>query len=365
MKKKIIIVASGTGGHVVPALTIADLLLKKEYSISWFGTKKGIENRLIKNRNIQIHHISSSGIRGKNFFNIIKGLINFIGSFFQSFIILIKEKPIFIIGFGGYISTSVSLAAFILRLPVYAHESNSVPGTANKINHYISKKTFETFPGTFKKSLKVVHTGNPIKEAFSDVEMPEKKYQHHEKDCNILIFGGSQGAKFFNDKIPSCLNHFKDIVNVIHITGTNNKDAVTASYKDHDIESEVIEFSYEIEKLYNWADLIISRSGSMTLSEIAISGRASILIPYLYSTDNHQFINAKYLETNKAAIIIEENKSFSIKLNQVLDNLLHNKQELYNMAENVKSLFPLNSSDIILDNIKELDEEHNNSASQK
>ena len=363
MKKKIIIVASGTGGHVVPALTIADLLLKKEYSISWFGTKKGIENRLIKNRNIQIHHIRSSGIRGKNFFNIIKGLINFIGSFFHSLIILVQEKPIFIIGFGGYISTSVSLAAFILRLPVYAHESNSVPGTANKINHYISKKTFETFPGTFKKSLKVVHTGNPIKEAFSDVEMPEKKYQHHEKDCNILIFGGSQGAKFFNDKIPSCLNYFKDIVNVIHITGTNNKDAVTASYKDHDIESEVIEFSYEIEKLYNWADLIISRSGSMTLSEIAISGRASILIPYLYSTDNHQFINAKYLETNKAAIIIEENKSFSIKFNQVLDNLLHNKQELYNMAENVKSLFPPNSSDIILGNIKELDEEHNNSAS--
>jgi len=244
MKKKIIIVASGTGGHVVPALTIADLLLKKEYSIAWFGTKTGIENRLIKNRNIQIHHINSSGIRGKNFFNIIKGLINFIGSFFQSLIFLVKEKPIFIIGFGGYISTSVSLAAFILRLPVYAHESNSVPGTANKINHYISKKTFETFPGTFKKSSKVVHTGNPIKDTFKDIEKPETKYRRREKGCNILIFGGSQGAKFFNDTIPACLHHFKDIVNVIHITGTKNKESVTVYYKDYDIESEVIEFSY-------------------------------------------------------------------------------------------------------------------------
>ena len=365
MRKKIIIVASGTGGHVIPALTITDLLLKREYSVAWFGTKRGIENKLIKNKDIKLHHINSSGIRGKNLLNIIKGLINFVGSFFQSLIILVKEKPIFIIGFGGYISTSVSLAASVLRLPVYVHEANSIPGTANKINHYISKKTFETFPGTFKKSSKVIHTGNPIKDTFNNIEKPEIKYRLNEKGCNILIFGGSQGAQFFNDKIPSCLYDFKDIINVIHITGSNNKDNVSKAYEDYDIESEVIEFSYDIEKLYNWADLIISRSGSMTLSEIAYSGRASILVPYLYSADNHQFINAKYLERNNAAIIIEENKNFTEKFNLVIDNLVHNKQELYNMADNVKSLFPINSSDIILDNIKELDEKHNNSASER
>ena len=365
MKNKIIIVASGTGGHVIPALAIADLLYKKKYSITWFGTKNGIENRLIKNNNIGICHINSSGIRGKNLFNTIVGLINFIRSFFQSFKVLVQEKPLFIIGFGGYISTSVSLAAYFLRLPVYVHESNSIAGTANKMNHYISKKTFETFPGTFKKNKKVIHSGNPIKTSFSNIENPDIKYLSNEKNCNILIFGGSQGAKFFNDSMPSCLSDFKDIINVVHISGSINIDNVTNAYNDHNIKSQVIDFSYDIEKFFNWSDLIISRSGSMTLSEIAISGRASILVPYIYSTDNHQYINAKYLERHNAALIIEENNDFSENIHQALEGLIHNKQEMYNMAKNVKCLFPSNSSDIILENIKELDEKYNNATSQK
>jgi len=273
-----------------------------------------------------------------------------------------KEKPLFIIGFGGYISTSASLAAFFLRIPVYVHESNSIAGTANKINHFISKKTFETFPGTFQNSQKVIHSGNPIKDVFKNIENTEKKYSFDKKEINILIFGGSQGAKFFNEMIPPCLSQFKDRINIVHICGLKNKDSVVNSYSNYNINAEVIEFSYNIENFYNWADLIISRSGSMTLSEIAISGRASILIPYLYATDNHQFTNAKYLENNKSAIVIEENKDFSENLYQTLSELIHNQQDMYNMALNVKSLFPSNSSDIILKNIKELNEKYNNSA---
>ena len=365
MTKKIIIVASGTGGHVIPALTIAEILLEKKYSITWFGTKHGIENKLIKNELIKICHINSSGIRGKNIISKIRGLFNFIRSFFHSLIILNREKPIVVIGFGGYVSTSVSLAAFLIRIPVYVHESNSVAGTANKINHIISSKTFETFPGTFKKNYKVVCSGNPIKRAFENIENSNTKYSQDKKRCNILIFGGSQGAKFFNDMIPPCLNDFKNIINVTHICGSNNKALVQNSYRSYGIKCEIIEFSYNIENSYDWADLIISRSGSMTLSEISISGRASILVPFSYSTDNHQYINAKYLESNEAAIIIEENERFSENLYKVINNLVHNKQEMYNMAVNVKSLFPSNASDIILANIKELNEKYNNSASEE
>ena len=365
MTKKIIIVASGTGGHVVPALVIAESLIKKDYSITWLGTKKGIENKLVKNKLIKICHINSSGIRGKDFFNIIKGLFNFILSFFHVVVILIREKPLFIIGFGGYISTSASVAAYVLRLPVYVHESNSIAGTANKINHFISKKTFETFPDTFKTSNKIIHAGNPIKEAFNKIETADRKYARDKKECNILIFGGSQGAKFFNETIPPCLHTFKDKINVIHISGYTNKDSIINAYKNHNIKSEVIDFSYNMETLYDWSDLIISRSGSMTLSEIAISGRASILVPYLYAVDNHQYFNAKYFESNGAAIIIEQNKDFSDNLYQSLRDLINNKKDMYSMAINVKSLLPLNSSDIILRNIEELNEKHDNSASKE
>ena len=129
------------------------------------------------------------------------------------------------------------------------------------------------------------------------------------------------------------------------------------------ITHEVIEFSYEMNKLYDWADIIISRAGSMTLSEISASGRASILIPYQYATDNHQFINAKYLEDNNASVVIEENEKFNDKLSTTLKHLIHNISDVRTMAINVKSLFPEDSSDIILENIPELHEKYDNSAS--
>ena len=116
-------------------------------------------------------------------------------------------------------------------------------------------------------------------------------------------------------------------------------------------------------RLYDWADIIISRAGSMTLSEISASGRASILIPYRYATDNHQFINAKYLEDNNASVVIEENEKFNDKLSSTLKHLIHNISDMQTMAINVKSLFPEDSSDIILENISELHEKYDNSAS--
>ena len=135
------------------------------------------------------------------------------------------------------------------------------------------------------------------------------------------------------------------------------------SYKHLNIDHEVIEFSFEMNKLYDWADLVISRSGSMTLSEISASGRASILIPYQYATDNHQFINAKYLENNNASIIIQENDKFNDKFSATLSYLVCNVLEIETMAINAKSLFPDDSSDIILDNISELHEKYDNSTS--
>ena len=363
MTKKILIAASGTGGHVIPALNIVERLLDTNYKITWIGTKKGIENKLVNNEIIKLEHISSSGIRGKSFFGKVKGLFNFIKAFFQCYIIIRKEKPIFILGFGGYISTSASLSSFFCRVPVYVHEANSIPGTANKINHMISKKTFETFPDTFSNNNKIILSGNPIKSLFKDIEHPKYKYLKKTNVSNILIFGGSQGAMFFNENIPISLTELSTNLNIKHLCGLNNKISLQKKYKQLNITHEVIEFSYEMNRLYDWADIIISRAGSMTLSEISASGRASILIPYQYATDNHQFINAKYLEDNNASVVIEENEKFNDKLSNTLKHLIHNISDVQTMAINVKSLFPEDSSDIILENISELHEKYDNSAS--
>ncbi len=363
MTRKILIVATGTGGHVIPALNIAEKLIDNNYEIIWIGTKKGIENRLIDDENIELRHIDSTGIRGKNIVGKVLGLFNFIRAFFQCYMIIKKEKPIFMFGFGGYISTSVSLASFLCRVPVYVHESNSVPGTANKINHIVSKKTFETFPNTFSLNEKIILSGNPLKTAFKNIDHPNSKYSTKTSISNILIFGGSQGAIFFNNNIPSSLTDLSKKLKVKHICGLNNKTLLEKLYKSLNIDHEVIEFSYEMNKLYDWADIVISRAGSMTLSEISASGRASILIPYKYATDNHQLINAKYLEDNNASVVIEENGEFNNKLSTTISYLIENISVVHNMAINVKSLFPEDSSDIILDNITELHEKYNNTTS--
>ena len=134
MKKNILIVASGTGGHVIPAKNISEKLAQRGYSVTWIGTKSGIENLILKDESYKIIYINSTGIRGKRIWEIIKGLTNTVRSIFHSLLIIKREKPIFVLGFGGYITVPVSIAAFIMRVPVYVHESNSVPGTANKIN---------------------------------------------------------------------------------------------------------------------------------------------------------------------------------------------------------------------------------------
>ena len=363
MTRKILIVASGTGGHVIPALNIAEKLISINYKITWIGTRKGIENKLVTNEDINLKYINSTGIRGKSFIGKVIGLLNFIRAFFQCYILIRKEKPIFLLGFGGYISTSASLASFFCRVPVYVHESNSVPGTANQVNHVVSKKTFETFPNTFSKNNKIILSGNPLKSVFKDIEHPKYKYSNRTNISNILIFGGSQGAMYFNENIPICLSQLPYKLKVKHICGLNNKLFLEKSYKRFKIDHEVIEFSFEMNKLYDWADLVISRSGSMTLSEISACGRASILIPYQYATDNHQFHNANYLKNNNASVIIEENDKFDDKLSNTLSHLISNVPVVRSMAINAKSLFPEDSSDIILDNISELHEKYDNSTS--
>ncbi len=365
MKKNVLIIASGTGGHVIPAKNISQKLIKMGYEVTWVGTRFGIENKLLADENIKIRHVHSSGIRGMSVIKTIRGILNLLTSFFQSLIIIYKEKPLFVFGFGGYITVPVSIAAYVMRIPVYAHESNSIPGTANKINNLISSLTFQTFPKTFLPRSKIILSGNPIKDSFLKIIDPQTKYSEKKNILNILVFGGSQGAKFLNYNIPKCLSRFPGKFEITHITGKNDTEVVKTQYDDYGLSAKVLNFSNEMEKLYDWSDIIISRAGSMTVSEISKSGRAAILVPFLHATDNHQYFNAKYLEENKAAIIIEEDKNFISKLSNNLSEFYKNQDLLCELAMNGKNLFPNDSNAIIISKISELNEELNNTTSKE
>ena len=173
--KIIAILASGTGGHIYPALCISEEYIKRGYKILWIGTPNGLESKIIDNENIIIEKISSQGIRGKTMIKKLISIVNLFKSIYQSIAIFRRYRPKMVLGFGGYVSVSSSFSAFILSIPVIVHEQNAVAGTANKINYFFAKRVYETFPLSFNKNhRKIIHTGNPVRPSFRMLTKPEQ-----------------------------------------------------------------------------------------------------------------------------------------------------------------------------------------------
>ena len=354
--KFISILASGTGGHVYPAHTVATEFVKRGYKILWIGTKKGIENKIIKHESIILKHISSTGIRGKPILQKIVGILSLFKSIFEVFLLMREYRPKLTIGFGGYVSVPGSIISYFFRIPVVIHEQNSIAGTANKINYFFAKKTFETFPNSFSKfSEKIVHSGNPIREVFLNLEKPEEKYKSHNSYLNILALGGSQGSAFFNECLPFAFSHFHNKnISITHLSGVSNAKLVEDRYKKYKINATVSEFTEDIDVLYDWANLIICRSGATTLSEISKIGRAIILVPFPHATDNHQFYNASYLANQSACILIEQSDAFVESFVNTINIVLNDQKRMYTLSKNIQKVFPKDTISIIVDQSIEL-----------
>ena len=350
-KKFISILASGTGGHVYPAYTVAMEFIEKGYEIIWIGTEKGIENKVVNSDSIIIENISSTGIRGKPFFKKIIGILYLFKSIFEAYKIIKKYKPKLTIGFGGYVSLPGVIISYLFRIPVIIHEQNSIAGTANKINYLFSKKVFETFPDSFNKSNeKIIHSGNPIRKVFLGLEKPEDKYLSQKSFLNILILGGSQGSTFFNTTLPFVFSYFHNQnILIKHLSGIDNLKQVGERYKKYGINATVFEYAENIDTLYDWANLIICRSGSTTLSEISKIGRAVILVPFPYATDNHQFYNASYLANQSACILIEQGDSFVENFVNTINIVLNDQKRMYTLSKNIQDIFPIDAERIIIE----------------
>ena len=347
--KIIAILASGTGGHVYPAYTIAQEYIALGYKVLWIGTKHGLENKVIDNTSITIEHISSQGIRGKSLLKKIISLFNFMRSIYESIILIRKYQPSLTLGFGGYVSVAPSIASFILSIPVILHEQNATAGTANKVNYYLAKRVYETFPLSFKKnSNKIMHTGNLIRTSFNQVTKPKEKYIDNKTCINILVMGGSQGASFLNNTMPFAFSHFHlNNISIKHISGPSHSKSVIDKYKKYSINAEVLTYSNSIEELYDWSDLVICRAGSTSISELAKVGRAVLLVPFPHATDNHQFINASYLAKNSAAILLEEKVEFIENFITSVNILLNDQKRMYTLSKNIQEIFPSDSINII------------------
>ena len=337
MSKKILIMAGGTGGHIFPALAIAKELESKGAVIEWLGGKNGMESTLVPNHGYRFNGVYTSGLRGKNPATLFKAFFLLSFGLIQIILVFIRFRPNKVIGMGGYTSGVGGIVSKIFFTPLIIHEQNTIPGTTNKLLSKIAQKCFQAFDNTFHKDINAITTGNPILFTPNSKSTPDLVK-------NILILGGSLGAKKINQTIPT----IKAPLNIWHQTGKEHLEEVKTLYADT-VHSEVkIEaFIDNMAEAYAWADLVICRAGAMTVSELIASKTIAILVPFPYAIDNHQTINAEHLSKNGAGIVIQE-ASFS---GEIIDQelLKLDSIKLHKMTKKLELLSVPNPEKIIAD----------------
>lgn len=345
MVKHILIAAGGTGGHVYPALAVADYLREQDIKITWVGTEKGLEHRIVPAAGIPLEIISISGLRGKGLLNLFFVPLKLVLAIAQVIKIFIKVKPDAVLGMGGFVSGPCGLAAFILRKPLYLHEQNAVPGLTNKVLRYLATTTMQAFPNSFKNK-NVIAMGNPIRKDISEITNPEERMSVRDDNIRLLIIGGSLGAQALNENVPQALSELPTNLqaNVWHQTGKNKLDTTVKTYKKLNIEAKVTEFIEDMAEAYAWADLVICRAGALTISELANAGVAAILVPYPHAVDDHQTANAAYLTNVDAAIVISQEQLIP-KLKESITELLQaGRTKLIEMAKAARELSKPNAT---------------------
>ena len=329
--------AGGTGGHVFPALAVADELRSRGVDVTWLGTRRGLEADVIPKADIPISYINVSGLRGNGLLGWIIAPLKLLYALWQGLNVMWKVKPRAVLGMGGFVTGPGGIAAWLTRKPLLVHEQNGISGMTNRLLVPFAAVVMEAFPHSIAPG-KAIHTGNPVRKNISRLFEAGDKERQLNDPLHILVVGGSLGAKALNDVVPEALSSIPADKRPIvwHQTGKKNIDEAQANYEKSGVEANVVAFIDDMAEAYRWADLVICRAGAMTIAELAIAGVASILVPYPYAVDDHQTANAKYLTDKQAAILVQQ-KDFTVEaLRKMLADLTAN--QLQQMAKAARSL---------------------------
>ena len=348
--------AGGTGGHVFPALAVALSLLEKGWQVSWLGTQKGLEGRVIPEQGIEIDWLSVAGVRGKGGLAKITAALLLFKACSQAWKILRQRKPDVVLGMGGFVAGPGGLMAKLLGIPLVIHEQNRVPGTTNRWLARMANQVLEAFPGSFDNKLNARFTGNPLRKQFVEYAVDANK-SAPTANLNILVVGGSQGAQVLNEVVPEALaewerihsriNSLPQTSNALHIKhqcGAVMQSQVESQYQALGLKAEVNAFIEDMVSAYQWADLVICRSGAMTVSEVAATGIPAIFIPLPNAIDNHQWANARYLTDAGSGLILMQKDLNATTLAEHITKLLKQWEV---MSKTAKQCARLDATEIV------------------
>lgn len=334
MNRRIVIMAGGTGGHVFPALAVAEEMRERGWQVSWLGTQKGLESRVVPGHGIDIDWLSVAGMRGKGLLSKLLSVFRLLQACIQARRFLRQRQPDVVLGMGGFVAGPGGLMAKWLGIPLVIHEQNRVPGTTNRwLVKLAASKVLEAFPGSFPAATGAIFTGNPLRKAFQSIAEKSAWTPQASRALRILVLGGSQGAKVLNDNVPEALAGLPNL-DIKHQTGTAMQADVNHRYQSLGINAEVLAFIDDMATAYQWADLIVCRAGAMTVSEVAACGLPAIFVPLLHAIDDHQTANARFLTDTGAALLLPQPELNATNLRKLINQAMTSLPSMSLAAKN-------------------------------
>ncbi|RKF15884.1 undecaprenyldiphospho-muramoylpentapeptide beta-N-acetylglucosaminyltransferase [Alginatibacterium sediminis] len=339
---RLLVMAGGTGGHVFPGIAVAKELLAQGWEVTWLGTRDRMEAQLVPQHGFDIDFIDIQGVRGNGLVRRLAAPFKIVRAVVQAIGIIRRLRPDVVIGMGGFASGPGGVAARLLGIPLVLHEQNAAAGLTNKLLAKIAQCKLQAFPGALPESERTFTVGNPVRSEITAV--PEYVARPaNPLAINILVVGGSLGARVFNTGFAAIVDQMSELtLEIKHQSGRGNADMCLQSYQqllssDQLEHIEVMEFCDDMAAAYAWADVIVCRAGALTVSEVAAAGRCAIFVPYPYAVDDHQTQNAQYLVSEQAAYLVADSDFGPESLSPIF-SLLSQPEHRLNMARKTRAL---------------------------
>ena len=354
--KHLIIAAAGTGGHVMPGLAVAEEMKKRGWTVSWIGTPVGMESRLVGQRNIEFDALDFTGMRGKGIKHMFTGALKLVKACFAAKALVEKRQASAMFSTGGYIAVPAAFGARSKNKPLIM--MNCDAGSLMSVRAVMpwAQAVMCGFDGecAHRAGSKAIVSGNPGREDILALPEPQQRYAARTGKLNLLVFGGSLGAKVLNETVPAAIAKFplEERPIVTHQCGKNAVEDVKALYAKYGVEAQVISFIDDMASAYNKADVVVCRAGATTVSELTAGGIPAILVPFVVSTTQHQLGNARYMQDEGAGILLEQKDLTPDSLYEKLRSLT--REDLLTMADKARSLAKRGAAKTVADTIERL-----------
>ncbi|KPF68510.1 UDP-diphospho-muramoylpentapeptide beta-N-acetylglucosaminyltransferase [beta proteobacterium AAP99] len=353
--KHLIVMAAGTGGHIMPGLAVAREMQQRGWTVSWLGTSHGMENRLVPPSGLPMDTITFSGLRGKGVLHTLTGGLRLLAAFWSCLRILLKRKPQAVLGMGGYVCFPGGMMASLLGKPLVLMNADAALLLSNKALLPVADRVTFGFSGGPADSTKgAVVTGNPVRKEIADLREPAERFAGRSGPLRLLVVGGSLGAKVLNDTVVKALKLMPESERpiVTHQTGTSHEVGVRADYEAAGVGAEVRAFIDDMAAELARCDLIVCRAGAVTVSELCAAGVPSVLVPLVVSTTSHQRDNAEWMARHGAAIHLPQTELSAESLARMLGSL--DRAKLQAIAEQARKLAQPNAAARVADEIEGL-----------